>query len=519
MLTENTTAAGRTELVRRLIPDLDHRPASIEQVSRLPSFLSVLRACEQTLGTPYSAVDHEVQDTLVLRRLQQMVHTVRLNPLWRERLAGAGVPDTPATYDEWQRVPLADKDTQRELFMGERPGLVVPLTRGGFEIVASGGTSGGLPVETVYSLRELQDTYRLAGDFIGRHMLAPHLTGDDPKWLFTTLADYQMWSSGTMVGGVLQSVPGVNYIGAGPVGTAVIEQMFSYPGPKALMGITAGIAILTELGAGMSRPAKESFRVAMYGSGVLARRKRAELKAMYPNLSILSYFAATQAETIGLQLSESSAWLAAVPGLHLVEIVDDSGRWVPEGAEGELVVTRLHAHEAPLLRLKLGDRMIRRPRTDEPGLRTQRFEFAGRSGDVLHLGDTQYAAARAYAALRDRLRAGRVLDLDEAAHDVQFVNHRESKLLTLLAAVDDVPGAAYRLDEALGAHGVQRAFAESLPLALSVYNQWEADPVSIAKSGYRFDLRFVPRDSPEIEHTAVGKVPLVRDVRADWTAR
>src|SRR4029079_3425560 len=100
-----------------------------------------------------------------------------------------------------------------------------------------------------------------AGHFMGTYQLDRYLTGTDPKWLYTTLADYQMWSSGTMVGGVLASVPGVNYIGAGPVSAPGLEHMFSYPGPKALMGITAGIAILSELGAGMSQQAKESFRV------------------------------------------------------------------------------------------------------------------------------------------------------------------------------------------------------------------------------------------------------------------
>jgi phenylacetate-CoA ligase len=66
----------------------------------------------------------------------------------------------------------------------------------------------------------------------------------------TAAADYQMWSSGTMVGGVLQNVPGVNYIGAGPVSPAVLQQMFSYRGPKALMGISSSIALLAEFGPG-----------------------------------------------------------------------------------------------------------------------------------------------------------------------------------------------------------------------------------------------------------------------------
>ncbi|PSM43378.1 hypothetical protein C6Y14_11200 [Streptomyces dioscori] len=500
-------------LVDWLIPDWELTPPTPEAVTLLPSFASKMRECERVCGQPYSEISHEIQDALVLRRLQQMFHTVRLNPLWRERLENAGIIRPPDSYEAWQRVPLSDKETQRDLFMGSREGMVVPHDRGGFEVVASGGTSSGSPLETVYSLRELSDTYAVAGHFLGTYQIGAHLAGTDPKWLLTTLADYQMWSSGTMVGGVLQSVPGVNYIGAGPVTAPVLEHVFSYRGPKALMGISAGIAILAELGAGMSQKAKDSFRVALYGSGVLPQRNRDELKALYPNLAILSYFAATQAETIGLQLAESSPVLTAVPGLHLIEIVDENGRWVPEGQEGELVVTRLHAHEAPLLRLKLGDRMIRRPRLDGPGPgpRAQQFEFAGRTGDILHLNDSQYSAVRAYDAVRDELRTAGVVDLDQVAHEIQFVNRREERVIGLYAAVDDVLTPAYRVDSLLGPAGLQRVLVNALPRSLSLFNDGEANPTSVAKTGYRLEVRFVPRHSPEIERTSVGKVPLVRD--------
>ncbi|GAA2305366.1 hypothetical protein OKJ48_44340 [Streptomyces kunmingensis] len=499
-------------MVNRIIPDAELTPPTIDAVTLLPSFAEKMRECERICRQPYSEISHEIQDALVLRRLQQMIHTIGLNPVWRARLETAGADKPPESFEAWQHVPLSDKDTQRDLFMGSRDGMVVPHGRGGFEVVASGGTSTGKPLETVYSLRELRDTYEVAGRFLGTYQLNDHLAGADPKWLLTTLADYQMWSSGTMVGGVLQNVPGVNYIGAGPVTAPVLEHLFSYRGPKALMGISAGIAILAELGAGMSRQARESFRVALYGSGVLPRRNRAELKALYPNLAILSYFAATQAETIGLQLDEASPVLTAVPGLHLIEIVDEEGFWVPVGEEGELVVTRLHAHEAPLLRLKLGDRMIRRPRLDGyPGPQAQQFEFAGRTGDVLHLNDSQYSAARAYDALRDELKSVGVVDLDQSAHEIQFANHRENRTITLYAAVDDVLGLTYRVDSMLGPQGLQQVFVNALPRSLSLFNDGEANAASIAKTGYTLLVRFVPRHSPDIERTAVGKVPLVRD--------
>ncbi|MDB5655651.1 MAG: hypothetical protein JWQ94_3264 [Tardiphaga sp.] len=496
--------------VARLIPASELKPTSVAEVARLPSFLGKLRACERLFSSPYAEIGHPMQNALVLRRLQQMVHTLRLNPLWAERLNQAGLCDAPDDFEAWQAIPLSDKTVMRDFYMGARPGLVVPLQHGGFEIVASGGTSSGLPVETVYSLRELTDTYQLAGESMGRYQLRDHLAGTDPKWVMTTLADYQMWSSGTMVGGVLQKIPDINYIGAGPVMKEVFHHMMAYPGPKAILGISAGIGILSELGIGLGEAARHSFRVALYGSGVLPQRKQAELKALYPNLNILSYFAATQAEAIGLQLHPDSAVLAAVPGLHLIEIVDADGRWVAEGEEGELVVTRLHAHEAPLPRYKLGDRMIRRPDLAGPGLKTQQFEFAGRSGDVIHLADTQYAASQAYAALCRKIAVAG-FELEKISHDVQFVNDRRARRLVLIASVDCPAALNAAVSYTLGPDGIRRAFIEALVQSLSLFNQGEANQHSIDKTGYQFELRLVGQSSDEIKRTAVGKVPLLRD--------
>ncbi|MBC7953688.1 MAG: hypothetical protein H7Z12_17960 [Rhodospirillaceae bacterium] len=500
------------DAIAKLIRKDEFQPADPAAITRLPSFLSKIRAAERLTGRPFAEMDATLQDALVLRRLQQMAAILQGNSAWAKRFDAAGFAGPLRDMDHWQSIPIADKDVMHDLYMGTRDGMAVPLSHGGFEIVASGGTSSGQPIEAVYSLSELQDTYEFAGEFMGRYQLAPYLSGDAPKWVITTLADYQMWSSGTMVGGVLQKIPGTNFIGAGPVSPDVYQHLMNYEGPKAFMGITASVAILPELGAGLSETARRSLRVALYGSGVLNPRNREELKAAYPEVAILSYFAATQAETIGLQLNPDTPWLATVPGLHLVEIVDANGRWVAEGEEGELVVTRLHGHEAPLLRLRIGDRVIRRPSLSGPGLNTMQFEFVGRSGDVIHLGDTQFSASRVSAGLGQGLRAMGI-DLDRTAHEIQFVNNRRARTLTLLAAVDH-PDALQARIAYLGPEELHRLFGDALIRSLSLFNQGEANFQYLAKVGYRFELRFVRRGAPEIERTGVGKTPLLRDQHA-----
>lgn len=499
------------QLVTTLIPDTELMPQSIEEVAKLPAFLDKIKTCETLTKTPYSETAHVIQDALVLRRLQQMTNTLMLNSLWKEKIKQAGLKGAPQTFEEWQQLPISDKNAQASYFMGERPGLVVPLSYGGFEIVASGGTSGGLPVEIVYSLRELHDTYKLAGKFMGEYVLNDYLAGEEPKWVATTLADFQMWSSGTMVGGVLQHIPGINYIGAGPMMKPIYQHMMSYKGPKAIMSVTQGIAILVELGEGLSEEARNSFRVALYGSGLLPHRKQLELKEFYPNLNIMSYFAATQAETIGLQLTPDS-YLAAVPGLHLIEIVDENGKWVKEGEEGELVVTRLHAHEAPFPRFKVGDRVKRHPHIDGNGLKTQQFEFLGRSGDVIHLGDTQFAAPQTYVALCKKLKDAGVFDLETLAHEIQFLNNRSNRMLSLVVAVDDVYTTTTQLKKVLGTEGVRNVFTQALIGSLSIFNQGEANSYYVEKTGYNFEIKLVKRWGSDIYRTELGKVPLIRDI-------
>jgi len=498
-----------TNTIAGLIAADELQPGSPAAIRGLESFLSKIRRAEQLTGRRFAEFAPDLQDALILRRLQQMIGTLQSNPSWAARLAAAGITGAVRDFDQWQSIPLTDKTVMRDLYMGERQGLAVPLSFGGFEIVASGGTSSGQPVETVYSLRELQDTYEFAGEFMGRYQLAPFFDEDAPKWVMTTLADYNLWSSGTMVGGVLQKIPGTNYLGIGPVTKDVFGHLMRYIGPKAFMSITASVAALPELGSELSDDARRSLRVALYGSGVLNARHREELKAAYPNVSILSYFAATQAEAIALQLDPASPWLATVPGLHLVEIVGPDGRWVKDGEEGELVVTRLHAHEAPLPRLLIGDRVIRRPGVAGAGLNTMQFEYVGRSGDVIHLGDTQFSAKRVLDGLGHGLAAIGI-DLNRAAREVQFVNDRRNRRLTLLVAADE-PEIINRQVGLIGAHGAYQMFGDALIRSLSLFNQGEANFHYLAKTGYHLELRFVPPGAPEINRTAVGKTPLLCD--------
>ncbi|MEL6538017.1 MAG: hypothetical protein AAFQ98_21545, partial [Bacteroidota bacterium] len=441
--------------VQQLIPAEEWGPKSVEELGQLPSFYQkIQRSCER-LKTPYAELSHDLQDALVFRRLQQLVNTVRLNDLWKERLQKAGISGTVETFQEWQQIPLSDDDLLNTWFAGQRDGMVVPLNHGLFEIIASGGTTTEVPLETVFSLGELKETHRMVGDFLGRYVLKNHLLPTETKWVVNLYADYHVNSMGTLLGGGLQHIDGVNYIAAGPLGLQVYQHMMSYEGQKAILGTPQAIGGLYDMGMDLPQKVRESLRVAMYSSGFMPQKKLLELKLLYPHLTPLSYFSTAQTGMMGVELEEGASAMATVPGLHFVEVVDQHGQWVAEGEEGHLVVTRLLNHTAPLLRLRTKDRVIRLPRLNKPGLQTHQFAYAGRSGDIIKLSDFSFPARKVFDALANSLKISGVVDLKYLAYETQFLNHSSQKTLTLYASADDPIGLMNHLVYTLGAQGVR----------------------------------------------------------------
>lgn len=494
----------------RLFTEAEMAAGSLDELIAEESFADKLRRCPALFGKPFHQLDLDLQNAIALRRLQQMVNAMLVNPLWRDKLGEAGFTAAPRDFDDWQRLPMADRDLLNDFFMGERAGMLVPLSRGGFEVIASGGTSSGLPAETVYSQKELHDTYEIAGAFMGRFVFPRFLRESEISWVIMTLTDSEMWSSGTMIGGVLQRVPGVNYVAAGAMSADVFGHILSFPGDKAVMGMSREIEALIPLARDLPLDVRESFRLAVYGSGIIQKKKLAELRELFPNLEIVSYFASNQAEAIGLELTPGGH-LTSVPGLHLIEIVDADGRWVKEGEEGELLVTRLHAKEAPIIRMKLGDRMIRRPPLITDELVAEQFDFAGRSSDILHIGESHHAARVAYERLCELMHQAGFVDIDAESHAVQFHNDRGERHLVLVASLTDAEALTARLERDFPTGRIRAMFVEALKDSLPFFDRDERHRQAIEATAYTFALRLVPPGSAEIHRTRVGKVPLIRD--------
>ncbi|WP_271834093.1 phenylacetate--CoA ligase family protein [Commensalibacter communis] len=489
-------------LLKTTIPDHLMSPKNIEDVLKLPTFLSSIHSLQELIDKDFDSVDISLQESLVLRRLTQLVEICRINPVWKERINNRISYDKVTTYETFMSIPITDKEVFTDLFTDQRVGMVVPIEKGGFQIASSGGTTSGRASEIVYSRKELLDTYKRAGDFIGKHIVSRYMDLKQACWVGTTLADSQLWSSGTMVGGLLQEIPNTNYLGIGAMSCDTYRRIMNNPGQKAFMGIVSDITSLVPYAQSLTIQQKQELRLALYGSGLLPQKVKEDLKQLYPNLLILSFFAATQAETIGLQLNEDSNILTAVPGLHLIEIVDDNGRWVKEGEEGDLVITRLFANEAPILRYKLGDRVIRRTNLKTNTLNSVQFEYVGRSDDFIVIANTKFYIPHALPIIARNLKNANIIDLYRQADLYQFqINENKNDVHLIIATSDaEFYTSACKDKQNEIAKAILSGFLKSTP---------NNDKKCFINNNCHCRISYVDLDSPSFRITTVGKIPLI----------
>lgn len=495
-----------TELLKTVFPDFLLHPKTVQNILQLPSFLSTIHYFERISEVSFDTISLETQNQLILTRLKQLIEICRVNPLWKERINQTIGSDFLQNFEAFTNIPITDKETYTDLFSGTRKGMVVPIHNGNFQIANSGGTASGRASEIVFSKKELHDTYSWAGRYIGKHIIARYMDESQTKWVGTTLADSQLWSSGTMVGGLLQEIPNTNYWGIGAMSPKIYQRIMQTPGQKALMGIVKDIASLIPYAKELTEEEKQTLSIALYGSGGLPEKIKKDLKRLYPNLTILSFFAATQAETIGLQLDPNSPILTAVPGLHFIEIVDKNGKWVNENEEGDLIVTRLFANEAPVLRYKLGDRVIRRPDYKSRTLNAIQFEYVGRSDDFITLMDTSFYIPHVLSLLIEKLRNAHLFDFNDIAEEYQFqINPHHTKLsLYIVTSQNEHYNNLYQSQKS---QMIEIIIQTLLELQIDK-NQFPLSP-EILKKHCHFELVFVPPESSLLHRTEVGKTPLI----------
>ncbi|HKU59697.1 MAG TPA: hypothetical protein VJQ44_00675 [Gemmatimonadales bacterium] len=141
-------------------------------------------------------------------------------------------------------------------------------------------------------------------------------------------------------------------------------------------------------------------------------------------------------DVYGSSETKEIAWECPAGGMHVnadvmrVEIVDDAGGLLPEGAEGHIVATSLVNHAMPLLRYRLGDRGSLLPGRCDCGLAFPRLGVVtGREADMLELRGGRRVSPYALTCALERV--GQVLryqvtQLDPARVRVRAIAHPDA---------------------------------------------------------------------------------------------
>ncbi len=286
-------------------------------------------------------------DQLQLERLQATLHRAQRSvAFYRRRFEQAGFdPDQLRSLEDLGRLPLT---TRAELAEHQPYGLfAVPLR----EVVRlhAASAADGRPVVVGYTARDI----RAWGELVARVLVAGGVTRDDVAQI---AFDYGIFADGF----------GFHY-GAERVGASVIptsaarmahqlDIMRDYRSTVLIAPPSVGRSLAEHLAA-EGLEAKDLFlRVGIFSAELWGEQERRELEA---RLMIRAADAYGVGEVMGPGVAGECAERA---GLHVqedhfyAEVVDPaSGRPLPVGERGELVLTTLTREASPLIRYRTGD--------------------------------------------------------------------------------------------------------------------------------------------------------------------
>jgi len=320
------------------------------------------------------SLDRAPLERLVVERMRATLARVLAEPAWARRLPGVR-PEDIARVEDWRRLPFLTKEDLRDAYPY---GLACGRAAGYRRIQMSSGTTGN-PILNPYTPNDVAQW----GEVMARCYVAAGVGRSDVIQITP--------SFGLFTGGF-----GFHY-GAERLGAMVIPTGAGRTGLQLRLMRDLKATVVTAIATYPLRlieAAREdrfdlgslSLRVGILGSEMWSDELRARIER---ELSIRSFDIIGMTETGGPGLGIDCA---ARAGIHVwedhyhPEVVDPAtGAIVPDGAEGELVVSTLTREGLPLIRYRTHDltRVVSRARCDcgRTALRLDRFR--GRVDDMV----------------------------------------------------------------------------------------------------------------------------------------
>ena len=368
------------------------------------------------------SLDREPLERLVVERMRATLARVLAEPTWARRLAGVH-PEDIGRAEDWRALPFLTKDELRDAYPY---GLACARDAGYRRIQMSSGTTGN-PILNPYTASDVVQW----GEVMARCYVAAGVGRGDVVQITP--------SFGLFTGGF-----GFHY-GAERIGAMVIPTGAGRTALQLRLMRDLKATVVTAIATYPLRlieAAREerfdlaslSLRVGILGSEMWSDELRARIER---ELGIRTFDIIGMTETGGPGLGIDCA---ARRGVHVwedhyhPEVIDPAtGRVVPDGTEGELVVSTLTREGLPLIRYRTHDltRVVSRARCDcgRTSLRLDRFR--GRADDmVIYKGINFYPRQIETALLR---HAG-------VSHEYQVVLESDGGAERMTIHVETEPG-------------------------------------------------------------------------------
>jgi phenylacetate-coenzyme A ligase PaaK-like adenylate-forming protein len=381
----------------------------------------------------------------VWAKARHLAESVALQaPLYRERFGGRQI----RSYDDWQALPILER---ADLYAHTPPNgdglLCRPVTNG--HVLRSGG-SAGTPKISIFSFEDYETDMRFAAAGAVAAGMQP---GDRVANLFMA---GRLYGSYLSMNRMLEIIGCVSF----PLlTTAPIDEVVDC---IAMYGIDTVIGTPSHLALVFDTAIKRGLRLqkAFYTGEQLYPND----KAYYMDKLGLEVFASIGYGTVdggplGYQCGDC---LGSVHHIHsdhqFIEIVDPAtGRPVPEGEPGDLLVTNLNRTVMPLIRFRMGDTARWVPGLCACGRTTPRLELLGRSDDMLIVANSNVEYTQILTALSA---------VPALSSSLQMVADREDRRDALIIRVEARPEGAGGDLNAL-ANAAREAVVAGLPVLAS----------------------------------------------------
>ena len=326
----------------------------------------------------------EIQAKSIRALRNHVKHTVDVSPYYQELLGSIDVNEIQ-TIDDFQNLPFTNKDalsSQPVKFTCVESSQIVET------VITSGSAGNPLPFPLTSN-----DLDRLAfNEALSFH--GAGVTAEDRVQILVSMDRLFIAGMAYYRGLVLL---GANTMRLGVVPNDMHKYYFESLKPTVLVGVPS---YLNKLAIELS---KQGFDTKSMGVkkviciGESLRNQNMELNSVAVSLETLwgakvySTYASTEMSVSYCECHERAGGHAH-PELIYTEIVDESGKSVPDGTPGELVVTPLGVEGVPLIRFKTGDITFKISETCSCGRNSLRIgPILGRKSQMIKLkGTTVY---------------------------------------------------------------------------------------------------------------------------------